>query len=115
MEGEDEPSVERLRAKRLCERMSSPAVLMLVGNDADSFSASCSSRRGSGICGPSSSPRDRYRPQLHLEVDGRSPSASSGPSSLSRPFATLSTSPLPPLPLISHVSLPREHEHSHSR
>ena len=51
-----------------------------------------------------SSPGDRYRPPSHLEVDGRPPSASSGPSSLSRPFATLSTSPLPPLPPIRPVS-----------
>ena len=54
MEGEDdEPSVERLRVKRFREKLSSPAVVMLVGDDADSLSASCSSGRGSGICGAS--------------------------------------------------------------
>ena len=56
MEGEDdEPSVERLRVKRFREKLSSPAVVMLVGDDADSLSASCSSGSGGGggwrMCG----------------------------------------------------------------
>ncbi|PIL33741.1 hypothetical protein GSI_04366 [Ganoderma sinense ZZ0214-1] len=52
-----------------------------------------------------SPPGDQYRPPSHLEADGRPPSASSGPSSLSRPFATMSTSPLPPIRPVSPLSL----------
>ncbi|KAI1790375.1 hypothetical protein LXA43DRAFT_512182 [Ganoderma leucocontextum] len=50
-----------------------------------------------------SSPGNGYRPPSHLE--GRPPSASSGPSSLSRPFATMSKSPLPPIRPVSPLSL----------
>ena len=49
-DGEDEPSTEGLRAKRLREKL---LVVMLVGDDADSSSASCtggSDGLGSGIC-----------------------------------------------------------------
>ncbi len=43
---EDEPSVERLRVNKLREKWSSPAVLMLVGEDADNLSVSCSGESG---------------------------------------------------------------------